>query len=54
MKVPNGMPKCLLLANNGLSDHVAGMSALPPTTDLRVPMSVRYYVMPRARLREVD
>ncbi len=29
----------LLLANNGLSGHVAGTSALPPTTDIRAPKS---------------
>ena len=28
-----------LVANNGLSGHVAGTSALPPTADLRVSMS---------------
>ncbi len=27
------------MANNGLSGHVAGTSALPPTTDIRAPMS---------------
>ena len=26
--------ECLLLANNGLSDHVAGTSALPPLADI--------------------
>ncbi len=29
----------LLLANNGLSGHVAGTSALPPTAEVRAPMS---------------
>ncbi len=29
----------LLMANNGLSGHVAGTSALPPIADLRVSMS---------------
>ena len=29
----------LLMANNGLSNHVAGTSALPPRADIRWPMS---------------
>ncbi len=31
---------CPVMANNGLPGHVAGTSALPPTADLRVSMSV--------------
>ncbi len=31
--------ECPLVANNGLSGHVASTSALPPTADLRVSMS---------------
>ncbi len=39
-KVKNSFPAStpfLLLANNGLSDHVADTSALPPTADLPRP-----------------
>ncbi len=36
---PTGPTLRPLLANNGLSGHVAGTSALPPTTDIRAPMS---------------
>ncbi len=31
--------ECPLLANNGLSGHVAGTSALPPIAEVRAPMS---------------
>ncbi len=31
--------QCPLLAKNGLSGHVAGTSALPPTAEVRAPMS---------------
>ncbi len=31
--------ECLLLANNGLSGHVASTSAPPPRADIRWPMS---------------
>ncbi len=47
----------LLVANNGLPGHVAGTSALPPTADLRAPMSAFPPIMsaspPRADIAAV-